>query len=422
MHQSRKHRLYPKTIEQRQFLAQQLGSVRFIYNRFLAERKQAYEADKTSLNFYDQCKSLTKLKQDKQFSWLNGINSQSMQAALRNLDTAYRNFFAKRTKFPKFKKRGNRQSVKIKQNFRVEDNLLYIPKLKTGIPIVLHRGALPGKQVSCTISKTPSGKYFASFDCDVPDEQFEPLPPNDNIIGIDLGVKSLIVATDGTEIPHPKFYQQTEKKLAYEQKQQSKKKPGGSNRNKQRLTVAKLNEYIANRRTDFIHKLTRNLINENQVIICESLAVKRMMQETTSGLAKLIADASLGEILRQLEYKAQWYGRTLHQVDRFFPSSKMCNGCKHILDVLPLSVRQWECPNCKQQNDRDLNAAKNIRDQGVSDLKLEGANLPSGCGMQSDVKEKLGEQSAMLADALSQETSSKRFAWKRWFTCEKTFE
>src|ERR1019366_8859661 len=210
MHQSRKHRLYP-TIAQEPFLAQQFGAVRFVFNRFLNERKTAYETDKTSLNYYDNAKALTVLKQDEQFSWLNGINSQSLQASVKNLDTAYRSFFKKQNKYPRFKKRNNRQSVKIPQNFLVENGLLYIPKLKTGIPIVLHRGELPGKQVSCTISKTSSGKYFASFDCDVPDEQFEPLPPNDNIIGIDLGVKSLIVATDGTEIPHPKFYQQTEK-------------------------------------------------------------------------------------------------------------------------------------------------------------------------------------------------------------------
>jgi len=400
MHQARKHRIYP-TLEQRIFLAQQFGAVRFVFNRFLHIRKTAYETDKTSLNYYDNAKALTVLKQQEEFSWLKQINSQSLQASVKNLDTAYRNFFKKQNKYPRFKSRSNRQSVKIPQNFYIESNLLYIPKLKTGIPITLHRGELPGKQVSLTISKTPSGKYYASFDCEV--AELEPLPPNDNIIGIDLGVKSLMVLSDGTEITAPKFLHQEEQKLAYQQKQLSKKQKGSNNRNKQRLSVAKLNELIANRRNDFIHKLTRKLINENQVIICESLAVKRMMSESTSGLAKLISDASFGEILRQLEYKAEWYGRTFYQVDRFFPSSKMCNGCKHVVDELPLSVRQWKCPNCHQQNDRDLNAAKNIRDKGIADMNI----TTSGFGMQSEAKQKLEEQSAMLADALRQEAPCK---------------
>src|ERR1700722_13596202 len=147
MHQARKHRLYPAK-EQQTFLANQFGAVRFVFNRFLAERKTAYETDKTSLNYYDNAKALTVLKQEEQFSWLNGINSQSLQASVKNLDTAYRNFFKKQNRYPQFKKRGNRQSVKIPQNFQIKDNLLFIPKLKTGIPIVLHRGELPGKQVS----------------------------------------------------------------------------------------------------------------------------------------------------------------------------------------------------------------------------------------------------------------------------------
>jgi len=203
------------------------------------------------------------------------------------------------------------------------------------------------------------------------------------MIGIDLGLKSFIISSNGQAVGSPKFYRKSEKKLKHEQRQLSKKQKGSNNRNKQRKYVARIHEYIANSRKDYLHKVSRKLIDENQVIIAESLAVKNMIRNHK--LAKSIQDASWGELLRQLEYKSKWYGRTFYQIDRFFPSSKTCNGCQFVLDSLLLSVREWDCPNCLQHNDRDKNAALNIRDKGIKDLNL------SGCGIQSDIKQKLGE-------------------------------
>lgn len=387
MQKAFKFRLYP-TEAQKEFLSRQFGAVRFVYNHFLAIRKDEYLNNKKSLNYYDDAKHLTELKNQDGYEWLYEINSQTLQASLRNLEVSYQNFFKKRTKFPKFHSKKNRQCIKIPQNFKVKNNKLYIPKLKTGIEIRQHQ-AIAGKMISCLLSKTPTDKYFVSILCET---DFEPLNIHESIAGIDLGIKHLIVSSTGQRVENPKFTRQMEKKLAYEQKQLSKKQPGSNNKNKQRKIVAKTHEYIANSRKDFLHKTSKKLIDENQVIIAESLSVKNMMRNHC--LAKSINDAGWGELLRQLEYKAKWYGRTFHQIDKFFPSSKTCNGCQFILDELPLNVREWDCPNCKQHNNRDLNAAMNIRDKGLKDL--------SGCGTQSDIKQKLAEASAS-AESLSQE-------------------
>ena len=391
MQKAFKFRIYP-TEKQKEFLSKQFGAVRFVYNHFLANRKDEYLNNKKSLNYYDDAKNLTDLKQQDGYSWLYDINSQTLQSALRNLDAAYTGFFKKRTKFPRFHSRKKKQCIKIPQNFNIENEMLFIPKLKNGIEIRQHQ-KLTGKTVSCFISKTAADKYFVSILCDTDIEQLE---KQDKTIGIDLGIRHLIVSSDGNKIENQKLYSKMEKKLAYEQKQLSKKKLGSNNRNKQRKEVAKINEYIVNSRKDYLHKVSRKLIDENQVIIAESLSVKNMMQNHC--LAKSIGDASWGELLRQLEYKAKWYGRTFYQVDKFFPSSKTCNGCQFVLDSLPLIVREWDCSNCKQHNDRDKNAALNIRDKGIKDLGI------SGCGMQSDTKQKLVEQFA-LADVLKQEAS-----------------
>ena len=369
-----KYRIYP-TKEQQDFLARQFGAVRFIYNRFLANRKDEHLNNKKSLNYYDDAKILTDLKQQDGYAWLYDINSQTLQSSLRNLEVSYQNFFKKRSKFPRFHSKKNKQCIKIPQHFKVENNKLYIPKLKEGIEIVLHQ-SLSEKQTCCFISKTASDKYYVSFLCEV---DIKPLAKSDKTIGVDLGIKSLLVSSDGEVIENPKFYRKSEKELAYKQKQLSKKGKGSKQKDKQRKVVAKLNEYIANCRKDHLHKISRKLIDENQVIIAESLSVKNMMSNRC--LAKSIQDVSWGELLRQLEYKSKWYGRTFHQIEKFFPSSKTCNSCQFVVDKLPLSIREWDCPNCKQHNNRDLNASLNIRDKGIKDL--------SGCGIQSDIKQKL---------------------------------
>jgi putative transposase len=387
-----KFRIYP-TKNQERFLSKQFGAIRFVYNFFLANRKDEYLNNKKSLNYYDDAKSLTILKNKDGYEWLYDINAQSLQASLRNLEIAYQNFFRKQNNFPRFHKKSNKQSIKIPQSFNIENNLLFIPKLKTGIKIRQHQ-ELPSKPICCFISKTSSGKYYASFLCEV---DTKPLKKSKNKIGIDLGIKSLVVTSSGETIENQNFYRKLEKKLAYEQRQLSKKKKGSNNKNKQRIKVAKVYETISNKRKDYLHKISKKLIDENQVIIAESLSVKNMMSNHC--LAKSIADAGWDELLRQLKYKSEWYGRTFYQIDKFFPSSKTCNHCQFVLDNLSLKEREWDCPSCGKHNDRDLNAALNIRDKGLKDLR----DL-SGSGIESDHKQKLGE-AISLEMSMNQEIS-----------------
>jgi putative transposase len=376
-----KYRIYP-TESQRDFLARQFGAVRYVFNYFLNQRKEEYLLNKKSLNYFDNAKELTILKAKDGYEWLYDINSQTLQASLRNLEVAYTNFFSKRAKFPCFKKRSNKQSIKIPQAFSIEDNMLFIPKLKSGIKIKQHR-LLEGKSVCCFISKTPTDKYYVSVLCETDDQ---PLPKLDSTIGIDLGLTNLLTTSNGEVIANPRNSKRLAKYLAFKQKELSRKQKGSNNRNKARKQVALIHEQIANSRIDYLHKVSRKLIDENQVIIAEDLSVANMMKN--HHLAGSIQDASWGELLRQLKYKSSWYGRTFGQVDKFFPSSKTCNGCQFVLDNLPLSIREWDCPNCQQHNDRDVNAARNIREQGLKTI--------SGYGMQSDTKQKLGE--ALTAD------------------------
>lgn len=375
MQKSFKYRIYP-TKGQQFFLAQQFGAVRFVYNFFLNNRKSEYLNNKKSLNYYDDAKSLTALKQQDGYAWLYDINAQTLQSSLRNLEVAYTNFFQKRTKFPRFHSKKNKQCIKIPQHFSIENNQLFIPKLKTGIKIVLHR-ELP-KSTCCFISKTPTNKYYVSFLCET---DIQTLPKSTKTIGIDLGLTHLLTADDGKTISNPKYSKQLKKKLIFKQRQLSKKQKGSNNRNKARQQVALIHETIANKRNDHLHKVSKKLIDENQVIIAETLKVVNMMKNHK--LAGSIQDASWGELLRQLKYKSDWYGRTFYQIDTFFPSSKTCNNCQFVVDSLPLNIREWDCSNCKQHHNRDVNAAINIKNKGLKDL--------SGLGINSDIKQKLGE-------------------------------
>jgi len=379
-------RIYP-TKEQENFLSNQFGGSRFIYNLFLNRRKDEYMANKKSSSYFNDAKYLTELKRMDGYEWLYSITGQSLQCSLRNLEVAYSNFFLKRAKFPKFHAKKSRQSIKIPQSFYIEEKKLYIPKLKSGIKIKfdkrIQNDTMPEKAISCSITKETSGKYYASFICEM---EKQSLPISNNIIGIDLGLKDLIVSSNGEKIKSPNFYRKSEKKIKYQQRQLSKKKKGSNNRKKQQRKLALTHEKIANKRKDFIHNISKKLINENQVIIAESLAVKNMMKN--HHLAKSIMDASWVELIRQLKYKADWFGRAFHQIDRFFPSSKTCSSCNFIVDKLPLNIRKWSCTNCKMEHDRDINAAINIKNQGINDLGIF-LNSPSGSGIESDVKQKL---------------------------------
>jgi putative transposase len=360
-------RLYP-TADQRTLLAKHFGCTRYLYNYFLARRKQEYLTTGRSNNYVKDCKELTELK--KTTPWLTEVGSQSLQQAIKNLDAAYGNFFEKRAAFPKFKNKDGKQSFRIPQNVRIKGNKLVVPKFLEGIPIVLHREVK--EEISfCTITKNKSGQYFCSL---LVEKDIEQLLESKKEVGIDLGIKTLIVDSNGKEYANIKPYRSMKQKIKKVQRKLSKRRHKTTDKKskrieKLRLKLAKVHQKVKDVRSNHIHQTTKKLIDENQVIHVETLAVKNMMKNHS--LAGAIADCSWSELLRQLTYKAAWYGRQIVQIDRFFPSSKTCSGCGYIKQDLKLGDREWTCPACGEHHDRDHNAAKMILKQGQVQLRAE---------------------------------------------------
>jgi putative transposase len=373
-----KFKIYPNK-KQAELMSKHFGTTRFIWNYFLNKRKESYLKEKKSLSFYSNCQTLTVLKKADGLNWLQEINAQSLQASLKDLDTAYGRFFKKQAMFPKFKKKGLcTDSFRCPQNIKIVDGKLQIPKFKP-IKINIHR-EIEGKILFVTISKTKTDKYFAAITCEV---EHTPLPKPDKAIGIDLGIKNLAVCSDGTVFENIKTTKKYAKKLAYTQRQLSKKKKGSNNRSKQRKQVALVHEKIRNVRIDNIHKFTMQTVRNNGIIVTEDLNVSGMIKN--HNLAKAIADASWYETIRQLGYKSNWDNRDFVKVDRFFPSSKLCSECGYINQNLTLKDRTWICQKCLTAHDRDFNASQNILRQGLK--------LISGCGAQSENKQKRDEAS-----------------------------
>lgn len=365
-----KYRFYP-TQEQAQALAQTFGCVRVVYNWALHTRSMAYKERGEKL-FYNQLAAvLPALKEER--PWLKEVSSVPLQQSLRNLERAFKNFFEGRAAYPTFKKRQNAQSATYASNaFKWDGSALTLAKMDAPLDIHLHR-ALPknSKPSSVTISKDCAGRYFVSL---LVEEDIQPLPVVNTMVGIDLGLTSMVILSTGEAVGNPRFYRKEEKKLAKAQRRHAKKKKGSKNRNKARVKVARVHACINDRRRDYQHKLSTRIVRENQVICLESLAVKNMVKNHC--LAKSISDVGWGEFVRQLEYKAQWYGRTLVKIDRWYPSSKTCHNCKYVLEELDLEVRTWECPECKTFHERDTNAALNILAEGLSVSACGGGVRP----------------------------------------------
>ncbi len=357
-----KYRIYP-TAEQVHILARTFGCCRYVYNWALRQRTDAYYKDGERLYYEATAQRLTSLKKQADHVWLNDISSVPLQQSLRHLDTAFRNFFEGRAQYPKFhKKHGEQAATYASTAFKWDGTSLTLAKMSEPLNIVLSRPLPKGaKPSTVTVSTDGANRYFVSL---LLEEEIKPLPVVNKQVGLDLGLKSMVVTSDGYTYGNPKFFAKDEKKLAQAQRRQTRKKKGSKNRAKARHKVAKIHAKIADRRRDYQHKLSTQIIRENQIVCVESLQVKNMVQNHS--LAKAISDVGWGEFVRQLEYKAKWYGRTLVRIDKFYPSSKRCFDCGHVLDTLSLDVRVWTCPECGVIHDRDINAAKNIHAAGLT--------------------------------------------------------
>ena len=355
-------RFYPDP-QQETLLAQTFGCVRFVYNSILRYRTDAYYQAQTKVNYIGANARLTEIKKLPEFAFLNDVSSVPLQQCLRNQQTAFKNFFEGRAKYPTFKSKRHRQSAEFTYRaFTFKNGELKLAKCDKPLAIKWSR-QLPSDPTTVTVSKDPAGRYFVSCLC-----EFEPtlLPITDKKIGIDVGIKDLFVTSDGFKSGNPRHTANYAAKLAKYQRRLAKKKLGSKNRLKAKHKVARIHAKIADCRSDNLHKLSRRLVNENQVICAENLAVKNMIKNPK--LAKHIADASWGEFTRQLAYKADWAGRTYVEIGRFFPSSKRCSCCGFVKEKLPLDVRSWECPECGTNQDRDTNAARNILAVGLTVL------------------------------------------------------
>ena len=352
-----KYRIMPNK-RQTELINKHIGAVRFLYNLALETKQIAYASKQVSLSRYDLQKQLVDLK--KECEWLKEVNSQSLQVALMNLDAAYLRFFKGQSSFPKFKKKSNGGSFNIPQNVVLENGKLIIPKFKKGIDIVLHR-PIKGEIRQATISRTPTGKYFVSILCETGETNKPKATIKENTsVGIDLGIKTFLVTSNGLEIDNPKFLRKAQSKLKYVQRKYSKTK---GKRTKQRLAL--LHEKVVNKRKDFLHKVSTKLIRENQTIALEDLAVSNMVKN--HNLAQAINDVSWSTFVTMLEYKADWYGKNILRIGRFAPSSKTCN-CGVINKDLKLSDREWTCKSCGTTHDRDILAACNIKSFALKNI------------------------------------------------------
>lgn len=355
---SYKFRIYPNT-EQREQLAQTFGCARFVYNWALSNKKEAHENNiKKSAN--DISKELTALKKDPSFIWLKDVSSVCLQQSLMNLDNAYQRFFKKQAGFPTFKKRSNKQSARyVKSAFTFKDGKLKLAKQDKFMKVKFSR-PLTGDINSLTVSKDPDGKYYVSL---LVKETHKPSKKSAKQVAIDLGIKDFATFSDGTKVANPNHLFNSFSKLKRLQRKLSRKKKGSKNRNKARIKLARLHSKIANQRSDFLHKLSTQIVNENQVICVEDLAVKEMLQQNKS-IAKLASNLGWRNFLTMLDYKSNWNEREFIKVDRWFASSKTCSACGSINQELKLSQRSWVC-SCGAKHDRDHNAAKNILKEGI---------------------------------------------------------
>jgi putative transposase len=378
-----KIRIYP-TPSQREHLAQSFGCCRFAWNYALHLTNETYKATGKGLGRFAIQKEITNLK--KEHEWMKEPYSQCLQVVALNLSRAFINFFERRASYPQFKSKHRKQSISYPQNVSIVDGGLKFPKMGV-VTAKIHR-EIKGTIKTVTVSQNCRGHYYASVLAsdgqDLP-EKFT----NGKAIGIDLGLTHFAITSDGSKFDHPKWLAKHERNLKQKQKRLSRRIKGSNNRNKTRKQVATIHNKITKCREDFHHKLSRRIVDENQVIVVENLAVKNMVKNHK--LAKAISQVGWGQFCTMLKYKSEWEGKVYQEVDRFFPSSKICNNCLHKVSELTLDARHWQCSSCGTKHDRDVNAAKNIRDEGLRILQVRNSEVSSECKTHSKQSSGTGE-------------------------------
>ena len=399
-HQAVKVRLYPTT-EQQGILAQHFGCSRWWWNYAMNLCIETYKETGKGLTQIALNKLLPQLKKQEETQWLSECYSQVLQATTLNLVTAYKNFFEGRAKYPRFKAKKNRQSIQYPQSVKVVDNCLKFPGRVGLVKAKLHR-AIDGTIKTVTISVNPSGKYYASILTEL--EGDNPTPSTDGkVAGIDLGLKDFAIVNDGihtSKLANPKHLAKHERNLKRKQQKLARKVKGSNSRNKARKLVARVHERIGNVRQDFLHKLSRKLVDDNQVLVVESLHVKGMVRNHK--LAKAISDVGWRMFVNFLQYKLEQEGKVLVEIDRWFPSSKLCSNCHYQIGEMPLDIRTWTCPSCGTHHDRDENASQNIRAEGIRMLSVLGTRTAADGG---DMSPRRGRKSKLTQSLVKSETA-----------------
>mgnify|MGYP001810750131 CR=1 FL=1 len=400
MHRAIKVRIYPDS-EQSQKLSQVMGTARWWWNFALNLCNQTYKDTGKGLNRSALNAYLPQLKKEEETKWLGECYSQVLQSTTLNLTKAFKNFFEKRAKYPRFKSYHGKQSCQYPQSVKIVDNCLKLPQVGL-VKASIHR-IFEGKIKTVTVTKTPTGKYFASILFET-EQEFPEVNVTGKVAGIDLGIKDFAIVHDGiktSKYQNPRQIKKYEKNLARKQQKLARKKAGSKTREKAKKLVAKVHEKTSNARQDYLHKLSRKIVNDNQVVVVENLNIKGMVKNHK--LAKAINDVGWGMFVNFLDYKLKLKGGLLVEIDRWFPSSKTCSNCLYQMSEMPLEIREWTCPSCGTRHDRDENAAKMIRAEGIRIIQTDGTAVSANGGT---VRPKGGRKSVLRHEPMKLEVTT----------------